>query len=198
MARRNLVVGLLAVCTNLAFVAAPVRSIAGTEQEIRSRQASAPSAPAIETPTTARVVATLPGNPLWRIPLAQLKATRERPIFSPSRRPPPPVVVAQPVTARPPAPKQEVAPPQLTLVGTIAGEQQSFGLFVGQPGSAAFRLKIGDDYQGWRLQSVLGRGVTMARDGYAALLTLPQPGAASGDVRLVPLSQTATSGAERR
>jgi hypothetical protein len=28
------------------------------------------------------------GNPLWSIPLKELSATRERPIFSPSRRPP--------------------------------------------------------------------------------------------------------------
>src|SRR5262249_27227957 len=30
------------------------------------------------------------GNPLWAIPLTQLSATPERPIFSPSPRPPPP------------------------------------------------------------------------------------------------------------
>src|SRR5438045_3679915 len=42
------------------------------------------------------------GNPLWTIPLASLTATRERPIFTPSRRPPPPV---QPIAVTPaPAP----------------------------------------------------------------------------------------------
>src|SRR5262245_45321462 len=41
---------------------------------------------------------TLSGNPLWAIPLRQLPATRERPLFTPSRRPPPPVVAnARPV-----------------------------------------------------------------------------------------------------
>ena len=40
----------------------------------------APAAPAAE-----RV---LSANPLWAMPLAQFPATRERPIFSPSRRPP--------------------------------------------------------------------------------------------------------------
>ena len=34
------------------------------------------------------------GNPLWSIPLSALSATRERPIFSASRRPPQPAVVA--------------------------------------------------------------------------------------------------------
>ncbi len=44
----------------------------------------APVAPASER--------TLSANPLWAIPLAQLPNTRDRPIFSPSRRPPPPAV----------------------------------------------------------------------------------------------------------
>src|SRR6201995_4331257 len=38
----------------------------------------------------------LSANPLWAIPLTKLSGTRDRPIFSPSRRPPPPVVAAEP------------------------------------------------------------------------------------------------------
>src|SRR5438874_1270933 len=45
------------------------------------------------------------GNPLWGIPIRSLDATRERPIFSASRRPPMPPVVAQRVAAAPPPPK---------------------------------------------------------------------------------------------
>src|SRR5450631_3845625 len=36
----------------------------------------------------------LTGNPLWGVPLQSLSATRERPIFLPSRRPPAPAVAA--------------------------------------------------------------------------------------------------------
>src|SRR6516165_2807674 len=36
----------------------------------------------------------LSGNPLWAVPLRSLSVTSERPIFSPSRRPPIPPVVA--------------------------------------------------------------------------------------------------------
>ena len=47
------------------------------------------------------------GNPLWAIPLSALSATRDRPLFSTSRRPP---IVAVPIVA--PPPKQEaLAPP---------------------------------------------------------------------------------------
>src|ERR1700704_3128577 len=45
------------------------------------------------------------GNPLWGIPISALDATRERPVFSASRRPPMPPVVAERVVAPPPPPK---------------------------------------------------------------------------------------------
>ena len=37
------------------------------------------------------------GNPLWAIPVSSLTATRERPIFPPSRRAPAPAVAGTPV-----------------------------------------------------------------------------------------------------
>src|SRR3954452_822395 len=43
------------------------------------------------------------GNPLWSVPLSALRATQERPIFSASRRPAQPAVVAPP-EERPSAP----------------------------------------------------------------------------------------------
>src|SRR5881396_2769728 len=61
------------------------------------------------------------GNPLWAIPLSALTATRERPLFLPSRRAPAPAVANTPVVAAPPppSPAQPEQPP-LTLVGAIA------------------------------------------------------------------------------
>src|SRR5438552_3274555 len=75
------------------------------------------------------------GNPLWAIPLTALSTTRERPIFSPSRRPPePPAVVAAYVPpAKPePAPPAEPNHPLLTLVGTIVGPLEGIGVFLDQ------------------------------------------------------------------
>src|SRR5262249_56938753 len=53
------------------------------------------------------------GNPLWGIPLSGLSATRGRPIFSPTRRPPAPAVfaVAAAGPAAAPAPPPEAGPP---------------------------------------------------------------------------------------
>src|SRR5258708_30648134 len=66
------------------------------------RAAAPPAAPASPPPS---------GNPLWTIPLNQLSMTKERPILSPSRHPPPPPVVAPayvaPVASRPPPKAKE-------------------------------------------------------------------------------------------
>jgi hypothetical protein len=169
-------------------------SIAASDMELEppSRPADAPATPSIwETPAPIQVRPVLPkpappprplgANPLWAIPLASLSNTRERPIFSPSRRPPPaqmPVVVAAPPAPPPPPPRVERPP--LTLVGTVAGDSESFGIFVDRENSTALRLKIGEDYQGWRLRVVQGRDVSLERDQQTVVLSLPEPGTETG------------------
>jgi hypothetical protein len=120
-------------------------------------------------------------NPLWAIPLVTLTTTRDRPIFSPSRRPPPPVVVAAPVVAPPPPRSKpvQVEKPQLALVGTIEGPEQSFGIFVDQGTKAALRLRVGEEYQGWRLREVAPREVTLEHEEQSAVLSLPPPDASA-------------------
>src|SRR5262245_42427496 len=51
------------------------------------------------------------GNPLWARPLTTFKASRERPLFTPSRRPPPTAV------ASPSQPVQLSTRPPLALLG---------------------------------------------------------------------------------
>lgn len=117
-------------------------------------------------------------NPLWQIPLENLSVTRERPVFSSSRRPPP-VAVAQVAVAKPPSPPkpaQEERPPQLSLVGTVTGGDWSFGIFVDQTSKAALRLRIGEEHQGWILRAVQSREVTFARDQRTIVLNFPDPG----------------------
>src|SRR6478735_9031959 len=47
------------------------------------------------------------GNPLWAIPLSSLTATRERPLFLPSRRAPAPAVAGTPAVVVAPPPRAE-------------------------------------------------------------------------------------------
>ena len=157
-----------------------------------------PLSPALAEPvTTVRVAApqasperAQSANPLWGIPLTQLPVTRDRPIFSPSRRPPPAVVVSDPVPLKPPPlRKQEIEPPPFSLVGTIASDDESYGILLDQATKVAVRLKVGDDYQGWKLRAIQGREVTIEKDQQGAVLTLPEPGGpSSGEVRLIPMT----------
>jgi hypothetical protein len=128
-----------------------------------------PPAPAAERPLSA--------NPLWAIPLTALSGTRDRPIFSATRRPPAPAVApaAAPKVAAAPKPRERERP-QLNLVGTIAGGDEGFGIFLDQSTKAALRLKVGEDYQGWKLRSVQGREATLEKDQQVFTLELPQPG----------------------
>jgi hypothetical protein len=114
-------------------------------------------------------------NPLWAIPLKELSATRERPIFSPSRRPPPPAAAAAPYIPPPPKPV-EPERPQLALVGTIAGEDEAFAIFLDQTTNTVVRLKLGDHHRGWMLRQVLGREAVLQKDSLTSVLALPSPG----------------------
>lgn len=130
--------------------------------------------PAPVAPVSERV---LSNNPLWAMPLAQFPVTRDRPIFSPSRRPPPTAVAPAVIPKMVVIPKpREPERPQLTLVGTIAGDEEGFGIFLDQSTKAVLRLKVGEDFQGWKLRSVQGRETALERDQQVVTLVLPQPG----------------------
>jgi hypothetical protein len=144
----------------------------------------------VPPPASAPVVErALSDNPLWGIPLTQLPVTRDRPIFSSSRRPPPPAVAPADVSkvvavAKPSEPER----PQLSLVGTIVSDGEGFGIFLEQSTNAVLRLKVDEDYQGWRLRSVQSREATLQKDQEVVSLPLPQPGGGQGatEVRSVP------------
>lgn len=91
--------------------------------------------------------ATVPGpvgNAVFAIPLSKLSMTRERPIFSPSRRPPPlpapPAVVKLPEPARPAKPEHS----PLVQVGTVAGEDSGIAVFVENATENIVRLRVNE------------------------------------------------------
>ena len=198
--RYRLVIGFIAVALPLRLAAATTTAIttdaldAGLAEETRlsGPVTSSPAEPVTSVRVTPAVVPERPlsANPLWAIPLTKLSGTRDRPIFSPSRRPPPPLVAAEPAQAPPPPPqKKEVQPPPLSLVGTIASDEESFGIFLDHATKQALRLRLGEDYQGWKLRAIQGRQVSMEKDQQTAVLTLPLPGGeSSGEVQLIPVS----------
>jgi general secretion pathway protein N len=117
------------------------------------------------------------GNPLWGIPVSALDATRERPIFSASRRPPMPPVVAQRVTAAPLPPKPaEPEKPLLTLVGTAIGKTQNVAVVLDGTTKTLVRLHVGETASGWILRSVDSRTMTVEKNSQTVTLALPAPG----------------------
>jgi general secretion pathway protein N len=129
------------------------------------------------TPSAPAAGRSLSANPLWEMPLKQFSVTRDRPIFLPSRRPPAPPAPAVTVSkvVAPPKPK-EPEQPQLSLVGTISGDDAGFGIFVDQATKNVLRLKVGEDFQGWQLRSIQAREASFQKNQLTFVVALPQPG----------------------
>lgn len=110
-------------------------------------------------------------NPIARISLSSLTATRERPIFSPSRRPPP-------VQARTPImPIRHAARtrPNFTLLGTISAGRQGMAILLDQKNGTVLRLKVGEGRLGWTLRRVEAQEATLQNNRQTAVLSLPNP-----------------------
>jgi general secretion pathway protein N len=114
-------------------------------------------------------------NPLWAIPLGSLIATRERPIFSPSRRVPALAVAAAPVEPAKIAyvPPAEPERPQLSLVGVVTGVSGGFAVFLNITTRDIIRLKLGEGNDGWVLRSVKGREAVLEKNHQTAVIGLP-------------------------
>ena len=117
-----------------------------------------------------------PGNPLWTIPLNTLTATRERPLFTPARRPPTQAVPAAIATV--PAPPPPTAEPEqlgLRLLGTIAGRDRSIAICLNLATSEVVRVRTGESFEGWNLRTVRGREATFEKASRREVLALPSP-----------------------
>jgi general secretion pathway protein N len=114
------------------------------------------------------------GNPLWSIPLSVLTATQERPIFSASRRPAQRAVVA-PFEEQPNAPAAKASEPErlpLALIGAVVGDSDAIAVFFDGSSQKIVRLRQGDSYGGWVLNSVQGREVTLKKADRTEILGL--------------------------
>jgi general secretion pathway protein N len=117
------------------------------------------------------------GNPLWAIPLKSLSFTRERPLFTPSRRPPAPAVAyvqpVPPVVLPPPAAPNT---PRLALIGVIVGGRDSVAILVDQTTREVLRLRTNEGHDGWILRSIQGRDAILEKSPFTAILRLPRAG----------------------
>jgi general secretion pathway protein N len=106
-------------------------------------------------------------NPLEAQPLDRLSVTRERPLFSPTRRPtppPPPPPEAAPVAVVP-------QPPNVQLFGIVMDDQGARAI-VRAGNERVDRVQIGDDIGGWKVSEIEGRRLVLSLDGRFATFTL--------------------------
>ncbi|MGJ5181201.1 hypothetical protein ACQR16_20550 [Bradyrhizobium oligotrophicum] len=166
----------------------PTRAVAeepGAPEPASSAQAlpgsngfASPTADPAQAPAAAAVARS--ANPLWDVPLTALSATRDRPIFSASRRPP---AVAAPVAVMqlpPPPPPPEPERPSLQLVGTVIGDEESFGIFVDPASQKPLRLRVGASYEGWLLHSLKPREAMLQKNLETVNVMMPQLGSIAG------------------
>jgi hypothetical protein len=134
---------------------------------MRVRTQTQPQTRTQTTPQTqAHPATTRPASPLDAYPLDRLSATRERPLFSPSRRPP-----ARPSTpiiaAAPPPP-----PPKLILFGIVMDSDEARAVVGVGTADKTRRVRIGDDIGGWKVTQIEERQLVLSLDNRSATFTL--------------------------
>jgi hypothetical protein len=103
-----------------------------------------------------------PVTPLATQPLDRFSATRDRPLFSPTRRPPaPPVIVAAPPPPPPP-------PPNVALLGVVMDGEQAHAVVRAGPTEKVLRVSIGDDIGGWKVGQIEARKLVLLLNGRTA------------------------------
>ena len=106
--------------------------------------------------------ASAPLNPLAMQSLDGLSATREKPLFAPTRRPPgPPPPPPPPVAHAPPPPPPPAPPPALTFFGVVTEGDGARALVRG-PANEGLRLRIGDRVGDWKVQEVDRRRLVLS------------------------------------
>jgi hypothetical protein len=105
-------------------------------------------------------------SPLAAQPLEKLSATRDRPLFSPTRRPPapPPIVAAAP----PPPPP----PPEVALLGVVMDGEEARAIIRTGPAAKVTRVRIGDDVGGWKVGQIEAQRLVLLLDDRTATFTL--------------------------
>ena len=111
-------------------------------------------------------------NPLWSMPLDSISATRDRPLFTRGRRPPP---LAESPPPSEVAPNVDPATPPFSLIGTVVGDNEKVAVVLENGSQTVLRLALGASASGWRVAEVAPRSVRLTRGPQSVTLELPRP-----------------------
>ncbi len=126
--------------------------------------------------SAAGAVGVVPTDGALSLSLDKLTATRERPLFVPTRRPPP---VAEPVVVEAPPPvvapvAAPIVPPNVLLTGVIISEATQLAIVQLKASGKTVALKPGDDLEGWTIIDIGPRRVTLKNGEEDSSLELKQ------------------------
>jgi general secretion pathway protein N len=177
-----------------AFAFAPLVAVHASENNPLdvSSMAARNDGPGSVDPTTSalaeRLAATpthdspLKGNPLSSMPLSALSETRDRPLFSLTRRPAPAETAGAAVSKtsvedKPPGPKL----PPFVLKGTVLGLNDRVAVLLDSATNRTSQLRLGKSDSGWTVLSVSPRSIVLKRGDLLTTLELPRPSATSAE-----------------
>lgn len=134
-----------------------------------------PTLAAAQAPGAKIDPAAAPLSPLAAQPLARFSVTRDRPLFSPTRRPPapPPAVAAPPPPPPPP-------PPTVVLLGVVMDGDDAHALVRTDPTAKIRRLRIGDEVGGWKVGQIEARKLVLLLNGRRATFNMFENKTAKG------------------
>jgi hypothetical protein len=114
------------------------------------------------------------GNPVAEVPLDRLSDTRNRPLFSPSRRPlAPPVQPDHPAVARVEhAPQALLSLPSVALFGIVVGAQGPRAFIATESAGRIIGVRPGDDVLGWTVTAITERRLVLSHADRSATFTL--------------------------
>jgi len=117
------------------------------------------------TNTPALAAAPAAADDLSGVPLEHFRAIVERPLFSPTRRPPPSS-----------AGEPDSGPRQFQLKGVVVSAREQHALIVSQATGKSYRVRTGDVVEGWRVERITADSAAFTKDGVEALVRLaPNP-----------------------
>jgi hypothetical protein len=111
-------------------------------------------------------------NPIVAQSIDSLSATRERPLFSPTRRPPAPPAAAPPPIVRRADPAPPPSPPGVVLLGVVIGADTARAFVRSELPDKTLRVGIGDDVGGWKVSRIERRELVLSLGDRSATFTI--------------------------
>jgi hypothetical protein len=118
-------------------------------------------------------------NPVAEVPLDRLSDTRNRPLFSRSRRPLAPPAPAAIAARAEPQPLPLLPPPGVALFGVVVGPQGARAYIATGGADRIIGVRLGDDVSGWTVTAITQSNLVLSRAERSATFTLFSPENAS-------------------